>query len=133
MFTIIRTIGSVTRAIQTKSNRQFKAIGLDNNLFIYVIRVCERPGLFLGELADLLSIDRTTSFRAVKKLAQLGYLELKNDPDNQKIKRVYPAPLALELYPQLNAYEREQLEQLISDLTPVEKIQLEQLMRKLRY
>lgn len=67
MFTTIRTIGSVTRAIQTASNHRFKSLKLDNNLFIYVIRVCERPGMFLAELADLLSIDRTTSFRAVKK------------------------------------------------------------------
>lgn len=133
MFTIIRTIGSVSRSVQTTSNHRFKELDLDNNLFIYVIRVCERPGMFLGELADHLSIDRTTSFRAVKKLVKLGYLQLQDDPDNQKIKRVFPTDKGQMLYPQLHAYEQEQSDQLLSQLTDQEKTQLEDLMRKLRY
>ena len=73
MFKIIRTIGAATRSIQTVSNETFKPLGLNNNLFIYLIRTVEQPGMFLGELADILQIDRTTSFRTVQKLVKLGY------------------------------------------------------------
>lgn len=133
MFTIIRTIGSITRSIQTESNHRFKDLQLDNNLFIYVIRICERPGMFLAELADHLSIDRTTSFRSVKKLISLGYVQLENDPTNQKIKRVFPSQMALDLYPELHAYETELSERLLQALTATEKKQLENLMQKLHY
>lgn len=133
MFTIIRTIGSVSRSVQTTSNHRFKALGLDNNLFIYIIRACEREGMFLGELADHLSIDRTTSFRAVKKLVKLGYLSLQDDPDNQKIKRVYPTDQGKAIYPDLHAYEQEQSDKLLSQLNEHEQNQLEELMTKLRY
>ncbi|SFF93503.1 MarR family winged helix-turn-helix transcriptional regulator [Streptococcus equinus] len=133
MFKIIRTIGAVTRTIQIDSNNHFKELGLNNNLFIYIIRVCEKPGMFLGELADNVQIDRTTAFRTIKKLATLGYFELKKDAVNQKIKRVYPTEKAMDIYPQLHEYEQKQSDFLLSNLSTDEVAQLEQLMAKLNY
>ena len=133
MFDIIRTIGAVTRTIQIDSNNHFKELGLNNNLFIYVIRVCEKPGMFLGELADNVQIDRTTAFRTIKKLATLGYFELKKDAVNQKIKRVYPTEKAMDIYPQLHKYEQKQSDFLLSHLSTEEIAQLKQLMAKLKY
>ena len=133
MFDIIRTIGAVTRTIQIDSKNHFKELGLNNNLFIYIIRVCEKPGMFLGELADNVQIDRTTAFRTIKKLATLGYFELKKDAVNQKIKRVYPTEKAMDIYPQLHEYEQKQSDFLLSNLSTEEIAQLKQLMAKLKY
>lgn len=133
MFDIIRTIGAVTRTIQIDSNNHFKELGLNNNLFIYIIRVCEKPGMFLGELVDNVQIDRTTAFRTIKKLATLGYFELKKDAVNQKIKRVYPTEKAMDIYPQLHEYEQKQSDFLLSNLSTEEIAQLKQLMAKLKY
>lgn len=133
MFDIIRTIGAVTRTIQIDSNNHFKELGLNNNLFIYIIRVCEKPGMFLGKLADNVQIDRTTAFRTIKKLATLGYFELKKDAVNQKIKRVYPTEKAMDIYPQLHEYEQKQSDFLLSNLSTEEIAQLKQLMAKLKY
>ena len=133
MFDIIRTIGAVTRTIQIDSNNHFKELGLNNNLFIYSIRVCEKPGMFLGELADNVQIDRTTAFRTIKKLATLGYFELKKDAVNQKIKRVYPTEKAMDIYPQLHEYEQKQSDFLLSNLSTEEIAKLKQLMAKLKY
>lgn len=133
MFDIIRTIGAVTRTIQIDSNNHFKELGLNNNLFIYIIRICEQPGMFLGELADNVQIDRTTAFRTIKKLVKLGYFELKKDSVNQKIKRVYPTEKAMDIYPQLHEYEQKQSDFLLSNLSTEEIAQLKQLMAKLKY
>ena len=131
MFKIIRTIGAATRSIQTVSNETFKSLGLNNNLFIYLIRTVEQPGMFLGELADSLQIDRTTSFRTVQKLVKLGYLELKNDQQNLKIKRVFPTTKAKELYPQLHDYEQQSSDVLLKNLSTTERNQLAKLLDKL--
>lgn len=133
MFTIIRTIGAITRTIQAKSNLHFKEIGLNNNLFIYIIRVCENPGMFFAELADTVQIDRTTSFRTVKKLVKLGYLQLQKDNSNQKIKRVFPTQKALDIYPQLHTYEQTHSDYLLSRLSTKEIATLEELLGKLKY
>lgn len=133
MFKIIRTIGDMTRTIQIDSNNHFKEFGLNNNLYIYIVRICEQPGMFLGELADNVQIDRTTAFRTIKKLVKLGYFELKKDSINQKIKRVYPTEKAMDIYPQLHEYEQQQSDLLLSNLSTEEIAQLKQLMAKLKY
>ncbi|GFH41334.1 MarR family winged helix-turn-helix transcriptional regulator [Lactococcus insecticola] len=133
MFKIIRTIGGITRKIQSDSNHQFKSLGLSNNLFIYVIRVTENPGMFLAELADAIQIDRTTSFRTVQKLEKAGYVTLENDPDNQKIRRIFPTKKAADIYPLLHDYEKSQSDQLLVDLTSDEINELTRLIGKLRY
>ena len=133
MFKIIRTIGDITRTIQIDSNNHFKEFGLNNNLYIYIVLICEQPGMFLGELADNVQIDRTTAFRTIKKLVKLGYFELKKDSVNQKIKRVYPTEKAMDIYPQLHEYEQKQSDFLLSNLSTEEIAQLKQLMAKLKY
>ena len=133
MFKIIRTIGAITRTIQIDSNNHFKEFGLNNNLYIYIVRICEQPGMFLGELADNVQIDRTTAFRTIKKLVKLGYFELKKDSVNQKIKRVYPTKKAMDIYPQPHEYEQQQSDFLLSNLSTEEIAQLKQLMAKLKY
>ncbi|HEY4400249.1 MAG TPA: winged helix DNA-binding protein [Lactobacillaceae bacterium] len=133
MFKIIRTIGAITRTIQMDSNEKFRPLNLNNNLFIYIIRVVEQPGMFLAELADSVQIDRATSFRTVKKLTQLGYLTLQDDQDNKKIKRVFPTEKAHTLYPELHAYEAKQSAQLLANLSEKEKETLAQLLDKLHY
>lgn len=133
MFKIIRTIGAITRTIQIDSNNHFKEFGLNNNLYIYIVRICEQPGMFLGELADNVQIDRTTAFRTIKKLVKLDYFELKKDSINQKIKRVYPTKKAMDIYPQLHEYEQQQSDLLLSNLSTEEIAQLKQLMAKLKY
>lgn len=132
MFTIIRRIGAVTRLIQNDSNQFFKAQHLNNNLFIYIIRTVEQPGMFMGELADSVQIDRTTSFRTVKKLVDMGYLRLQNDDDNLKIKRVYPTAEAERIYPELHAYEQQKSDKLLEALSPAEREQLATLLNKLK-
>lgn len=131
MFDIIRDIGGITRRIQSTSNTEFRKFGLGNNAFLYVIRVYEQPGMFLGELADSVQIDRTTAFRSVRKLVDSGYLELQDDAKDKRIRRVYVTAKGKEVYPQLHAFETMCSERLTSRLTEAEKTRLTKLLSKL--
>lgn len=132
MLDIIRDIGAITRTIQTRSNAEFRDLHLDNNRFIYVIRVCEQPGLYLGALADSVQIDRTTAFRTVKKLVSDGWLTLEVDTSDKRLRCVYPTVKATALYPQLHAFEQAQSDHLLAGLSPEEQRQLAALMAKLQ-
>lgn len=131
MFDIIRKIGAITRTIQIDSNATFRHYGLGNNAFIYVIRTCEEPGMFLGELADNVQIDRTTAFRTVKKLVTQGYLRLEDDAKDKRLRRVFPEQKALDIYPELHAYEQFSSDQLLANLSSDERTQLWHLLQKL--
>ena len=133
MFDVIREIGAVTRKIQTRSNAEFRAVGLDNNAFLYLIRTCEDPGMFIAALADSVQIDRTTAFRTVKKLTAAGWLELRPDASDKRLRRVYPTAKATAIYPRLHAFEQQRSDELLSDLTAAEREQLTTLIKKLKY
>lgn len=132
MFDVIREIGAITRLIQTKSNAAFRSLGLGNNAFIYVIRACEQPGMFMGELADSVQIDRTTAFRTLKKMVAAGWFDLRADTADQRLRRVYPTAKANALYPRLHAFEEAQSDELLSGLTPKERARLTALIKKLK-
>ncbi|WP_390404430.1 MarR family winged helix-turn-helix transcriptional regulator [Lacticaseibacillus jixiensis] len=132
MFDVIREIGAITRLIQTKSNAEFRAVGLDNNAFIYVIRACEQPGMFMGELADSVQIDRTTAFRTLQKMVTAGWFELRQDESDKRLRRVYPTAKAQAIYPRLHAFEQARSDHLLSGLSAKEREQLTRLIKKLK-
>ena len=131
MFDVIREIGAITRLIQTKSNAEFRSLGLDNNAFLYVIRACERPGMFMGELADDVQIDRTTAFRTIQKLVAAGWFVLQPDAQDKRLRRVFPTAQAKTLYPRLHAFEQQCSDELLGELTPAERTRLTALIKKL--
>lgn len=53
---------------------------------MYLVRICENPGIIQEKLAEMIKVDRTTEARAIKKLEIQGFIEKKNDEENKKIK-----------------------------------------------
>jgi DNA-binding MarR family transcriptional regulator len=53
---------------------------------LYLVRICENPGIIQEKLAEMIKVDRTTAARAIKKLEIQGLIEKKNDEENKKLK-----------------------------------------------
>lgn len=47
MIPTLRLMGTLSRIVTNEGNQRFAKYGLNNNQFIYLIRICEQPGLFL--------------------------------------------------------------------------------------
>jgi DNA-binding MarR family transcriptional regulator len=66
---------------------------------LYLVRICEHPGIIQEKLAEMIKVDRTTAARAIQKLELNGFIEKKEDTDNKKIKRLFPANKGERVYP----------------------------------
>ena len=99
MAEILREIGMIARALDSISNIEFKELELTKGQYLYVVRICENPGIIQEQLLDLIKVDRSTATRAIQKLEQHGFVEKHSDPDNKKIKRIYPTEKARQVYP----------------------------------
>ncbi|GEK28912.1 MarR family winged helix-turn-helix transcriptional regulator [Furfurilactobacillus siliginis] len=130
MIETLRQIGLFSREATTAANHEFAAIGLNNNRFQYLLRICERPGLFFDELAGEMAVDRTTSFRAVQKLITDGYVEKRADSQNKKVRHLFPTAKAQAVYPEIHRFEQRMATITIGQLSPAEQQQLALLMRK---
>ena len=86
---ILREIGMIARALDSISNIEFKEYDLTKGQYLYLVRVCENPGIIQEKLAEMIKVDRTTAARAIKKLELHGFIEKKEDQHNRKIKNSF--------------------------------------------
>ncbi|MEI2471136.1 MarR family winged helix-turn-helix transcriptional regulator [Peribacillus frigoritolerans] len=96
---ILREIGMIARALDSISNIEFKEHDLTKGQYLYLVRICENPGMIQEKVAEMIKVDRTTAARAIKKLEINGFIEKKEDKHNKKIKKLYPTEKGKSIYP----------------------------------
>ncbi|WP_277584572.1 MarR family winged helix-turn-helix transcriptional regulator [Psychrobacillus antarcticus] len=96
---ILREIGMIARALDSVSNIEFKEYDLTKGQYLYLVRICEYPGIIQEKLAEMIKVDRTTAARAIKKLEINGFIEKKDDKHNKKIKKLFPTDKGRDVYP----------------------------------
>ncbi|WCM63698.1 MarR family winged helix-turn-helix transcriptional regulator [Paenibacillus polymyxa] len=96
---VLREIGMIARALDSISNIEFKEYDLTKGQYLYLVRICENPGIIQEKLAEMIKVDRTTASRAIKKLVINGFIEKKEDNHNQKIKKLFPTEKGNNVYP----------------------------------
>jgi len=95
----LREIGMIARALDSISNIEFKEYDLTKGQYLYIVRICENPGIIQEKLAEMIKVDRTTAARAIKKLEINGFIEKKEDKHNKKIKKLFPTEKGKNVYP----------------------------------
>jgi DNA-binding MarR family transcriptional regulator len=96
---ILREIGMIARALDSISNIGFKEYDLTKGQYLYLVRICENPGIIQEKLAEMIKVDRTTAARAIKKLEIQGFIKRRDDDINKKIKKLYPTEKGEKVYP----------------------------------
>ena len=96
---ILREIGMIARALDSISNIEFKEYNLTKGQYLYIVRICENPGIIQEKLAEMIKVDRTTAARAIKKLEMNGFIEKKEDKHNKKNKKLFPTEKGRSVYP----------------------------------
>ncbi|MBY0149184.1 MarR family winged helix-turn-helix transcriptional regulator [Neobacillus niacini] len=96
---ILREIGMIARALDSISNIEFKELELTKGQYLYLVRICENPGIIQEKAAEIIKVDRTTAARAIQKLEMNGFIEKKDDQHNKKIKKLFPTEKGKTVYP----------------------------------
>jgi DNA-binding MarR family transcriptional regulator len=96
---ILREMGMIARALDSISNIEFKEFDLTKGQYLYLVRICENPGIIQEKVAEMIKVDRTTAARAIKKLEMNGFIQKKEDQQNKKIKKLFPTEKGKQVYP----------------------------------
>ncbi|MBP2110977.1 MarR family winged helix-turn-helix transcriptional regulator [Paenibacillus silagei] len=96
---ILREVGMIARSLDSISNIEFKQYDLTRGQYLYLVRICEHPGMIQEKLAEMIKVDRTTAARAIQKLEINGFIEKNEDQHNKKIKRLIPTEKGQAVYP----------------------------------
>ncbi|GAA0358975.1 MarR family winged helix-turn-helix transcriptional regulator [Bacillus horti] len=96
---VLREVGMIARALDSISNIEFKEYELTKGQYLYLVRICESPGIIQEKVAERLKVDRTTAARAIKKLELNGFIEKREDKQNKKIKKLFPTGRGKNVFP----------------------------------
>lgn len=129
---IIREIGMISRALDSISNIEFKEIELTRGQYLYLVRICEHPGIIQEKLAEMIKVDRTTTARAIKRLEEKGMVQSAADQTNKKIKKLYPTDKGKKIYPFIIREHHYSNQVALKGLTSAEVEQLQRMLKKVR-
>lgn len=111
-------------------NIHCKELGFQRGQFVFLTRICERPGLQLIELTHLTRVDKTTTTRAVSKLISKGYVVHMRDAHDRRAWNLFPTKKGRSMYKKIIAEENVEAALCFSNFTVSEKKQLAALLYK---
>lgn len=100
----LREIGMIARILDSIANVEFQELNLSKGQYVYLVRICENPGLNQRQVAEKVKIDETTCSRAIRNLEKNGYINRYTSEENKKNKLLYPTELGIQTY---NVIKRE--------------------------
>ncbi|RRG11091.1 MAG: MarR family transcriptional regulator [Lactobacillus sp.] len=98
---VLRSIGVIARALDSIANIEFKQFDLTRGQYLYLVRVCEHPGIIQERLIEMIKVDRTSASRVIQKLEKNGFIMRQADAVNKKIKHIFPTDKGQRIYPQI--------------------------------
>ena len=129
---LFRQMGFISRQAMMRMNQEASQYGLDNNLFLILSRIVEKPAINQSKLAELVQIDKTTLSRSLRKLEERGLIVKKTKAQNKKFKELYPLTPALKVYDKLIGYEDRYIQASLHQLTSSELFQLDHILQKIQ-
>ncbi|MGL5024209.1 MAG: MarR family winged helix-turn-helix transcriptional regulator [Cetobacterium sp.] len=114
---ILREIGMISRCCATISDIEFKEINLSKGQYLYLVRICENPGIIQDKVASLLKVDRSTAAKSIKKLVEHGLVKKEKDEHNKKELKLYCTEKGAKLYPFLQREEEYSTEVITENIT----------------
>ena len=129
---VLREIGMIARALDSFCNIEFKEFELTKGQYLYLVRICEHPGIIQENLAELIKVDRTTAARAIQKLELNGFLEKRDDTHNKKIKRLFPTEKGEGVFPFILQEHRHSEAVALTGFSPSEAETILHLLQRVR-
>jgi len=122
----------IARCFESISNIEFKECELAKGQYLYLVRICEEPGIIQERVAELIKVDRTTASRAIQKLVAKGLVEKRANVKNKKNLMLYPTAKGERIFVFLKNEEEYSNEVALTGITPEEQLVAIKILRRIR-
>ena len=83
-------VSDVARLLRTELDRRGRDAGLTRSQWLALSRLARFPGVSLSSLAEMLEMEKAPAGRLIDRLEEGGWVRREPDPDDRRIKRLYP-------------------------------------------
>lgn len=122
----------ISRLMRTEFDRQVGALGVTRAQWMVLARLARRPGCSQTELAEMMEVERATAGRLLDRLEDNGLVRREPDPEDRRVRRVYPTERAEKEQTKLRAVADGLVDEALADLSPRERDTLIELMTAVR-
>lgn len=129
--TLGRLISALYRHQMAILNRRFASLGLGGGSYIFLIQICEHPGLTQSELSRNLLIDKATVSKMLAILEKRKLILRKPDPADRRAAFLYPTSKGLKDYETLIGISMIYRQEMTAGVTADEYEMLYHLLTKL--
>lgn len=126
---LIKWMNVGARHTATHMDRVLAPYGLNASQYMYIVEVCEHPGLTQDRFLTMFYLNPSNVTRAILALEKQGFLERCGSPRDRRTFCVYPTQKALALYPVITRLRQEWQDCILAELAPDTRIALQQAMR----
>lgn len=127
-----KDVMAVSRYFRRRRNQYMEAFGLKSIHALYLIGVCQTPGISQDKLSQQLGVDKSNVARQVAVLEEKEFLLRKPFKEDKRVLCLYPTEKTLALLPGLREAMQGWENAALGYLEPQEKEQLLLLMAKVR-
>lgn len=99
MESFMKYIGRIARCGTMYRAAKLEPYGLNGHQHLYIIKICDNPGISQENLAKLIWINKSNVTRQLALLEQGGFIERRTDPSDKRSQLVYPTKRAHAVYP----------------------------------
>lgn len=126
-----RLISLLSRYGQIYISKGLKSYNIGSGQYIFIKVLCENDGITTDKLSQMLSIDKGTVTKGIKKLEQNGFVLKELDLDDKRSYKLYATKKAFEVQPYIFGVLKNWTDILSSNLDKDEKKWMLELLIKM--
>ena len=132
MSEIIRNVTEIVRCTSQYRNEYLAPMGLKACHASYLTEICANPGISQDKLASLICINKSNVARQAAILEEEGFIIRTPSTTDKRIMQLFPTQKTLDLLPRISRILTGAEAFLTADLTPEEKILLEDMVARIK-
>ncbi len=109
-------VSALYRFTQKYFDRHMAGFNLGSGQLVFMLLVNEHEGITMQQLSVYADIDKGTTTKSIKRLVDEGYVEIRSDENDKRIKRIYSLKKARDIINDLYALRNEFTGQVMKNL-----------------
>lgn len=114
--------------MRTEFDRRVAVHGVTRAQWMVLARLARRPGCTQTELAEMMEVERATAGRLLDRLEENGLVRREADPDDRRVRRVYPTSTAESGQAKMGEIADSLADEALADLSVVQREALTDLL-----
>ncbi|MBR2805985.1 MAG: anaerobic ribonucleoside-triphosphate reductase activating protein [Oscillospiraceae bacterium] len=112
---LIINISALYRFAQKFFDKNLAPFNLGSGQFIYLMEIYEHEGISMQRLTDIIGMDKGTTTKSIKKLLDEGYIDIRADDQDKRVKRMYVTDKTAKIINDLYRIRTEFTSQILKD------------------